>query len=232
MVSRSFSPRVWRTQRSRFGSEEEDVSEDSEQNSAVRFLHIFLRACWGLRSWWWQFLKGSWFVFLFSFLLPSAVSLYEGTTSRRQIIITFQTGSNWYHLHYIQTTGTSAESGSIYRLMFDCFLHPTLLWFWLLFKKCVSSEFSEDDSECTLAFCSRFLTKEELRNSLSWLFSSCSRASSSSLCSRVSWSWKFEHILMLKPEMQHDSTGFRLVQQFKLLQNQEQSYVCSSYSFD
>lgn len=41
----------------------------------------------------------------------------------------------------------------------------------------------------TFAFSSRLLTNEELRNSLSLLFSSCRRASSSSLCSRVSCSW-------------------------------------------
>lgn len=45
----SFSPSVRRTQRSRFGSEEDDVSEDSEQNVAVRFLQTLLLACWGLR---------------------------------------------------------------------------------------------------------------------------------------------------------------------------------------
>ncbi len=46
------------------------------------------------------------------------------------------------------------------------------------------------DGELTFAFRSRFLTKDELRNSRSLLFSSCSLASSSSLCSKVSWSWK------------------------------------------
>lgn len=48
MVSRSFSPSVLRTQRSRFGSEEEDVSE--QQNSAVRFLQTLLLTCWGVGS--------------------------------------------------------------------------------------------------------------------------------------------------------------------------------------
>lgn len=58
------------------------------------------------------------------------------------------------------------------------------------------SEYS-DYGEQTLAFFSRSLTKEELRNSLSLLFSSCSRASSSSLCSRVSCSWeRFKKTLM------------------------------------
>ena len=45
MVSRSFSPSVRRTHRSRFGSEVADALEDSEQNSVVRFLQIFLLTC-------------------------------------------------------------------------------------------------------------------------------------------------------------------------------------------
>ena len=50
MVSLSFSPSVRRTQRSRFGSDEEEVSEGSEQNSAVRFLQTLLLTCWEVGS--------------------------------------------------------------------------------------------------------------------------------------------------------------------------------------
>lgn len=52
-------------------------------------------------------------------------------------------------------------------------------------------------SSLTFVFSSRFLTKAELKNSLSLLFSSCSRASSSSLCSSVSCSWGKERNRLL-----------------------------------
>ena len=51
MVSLSFSPSVLRTHWSRFGSEETaEVSEDSELNSAVRFLQTLLLTCGGAVS--------------------------------------------------------------------------------------------------------------------------------------------------------------------------------------
>lgn len=76
MVSRSFSPSVRRTQRSKFGSEEDAVSEDLEQNSAVKFLHTLLLTCR-------KVCEGPLSTdvrFLFRFLLLSAVSFYKGRT--------------------------------------------------------------------------------------------------------------------------------------------------------
>lgn len=72
MVSLSFSPSVRRTQRSRFGSE----PDDSEQNSALRFLQTLLVIDGGssLRN----------VRFLFSFLLPSALSLCTNETQTHQ----------------------------------------------------------------------------------------------------------------------------------------------------
>lgn len=75
-----------------------------------------------------------------------------------------------------------------------------------LFCFCQWSPFSnlcldlmKKDCEHTLAFSSRHLTKVEFRYCLRWLFSSCSLASSSSFCIRVSWSCKKQTMVKATP---------------------------------
>lgn len=94
--------------------------------------------------------------------------------------------TNWKFLRKLWSCDASQEAG--------VWSHKdSEMWTWSFLTVmfvCLVSDSVGHDGELTFAFCSRLLTNEELRNSLSLWFSSCSRATSSSLCSKVSWSCK------------------------------------------